>query len=138
MTRELEFRAWDKLKKKVQDVAAINFVEGYATLWKHIGSSRSTYLAELNSLELLEFTGLLDKNKKKIFEGDILKTTSKRVLGMPADRPFERIIKWQGESASFVMSGIKQGYECFFIGMLSEWEVIGNIYENPELLEVMS
>jgi uncharacterized phage protein (TIGR01671 family) len=74
-----------------------------------------------------EFTGLKDKNGKEIYEGDIVKT--------PTDKPM--VISWSKKFASFVID--RDGW------MFSHWfgegyngedvEVIGNIYDNPELIK---
>lgn len=75
-------------------------------------------------------TGLFDKNGKEIFEKDILDYNGRKV-----------IVKWHGSYASFIYEFVDE-----LQNRTTEWkplylsyykfEVIGNIYENPELLEV--
>ena len=72
--------------------------------------------------KLMQCTGLKDKNGKLIYEGDIVSGTS--AIG----RPQQDIVKWQESGFS--------PWAWFEAGMyLSDLEIIGNIYENPELLE---
>ena len=78
-----------------------------------------------------QFTGLTDKNGKKIFEGDICRNT----------RTGEIVsVKWHGTMAGFVWSKRKEKSHLFDFGELfrayDKYEVIGNIHDNPELLEV--
>ena len=73
-----------------------------------------------------QYTGLKDKNGTKIFEGDI---------GRRRDDIF--LIDWSEEKAAFVM--IFYDYICEILYLEEMWddaEVIGNIHDNPELLEV--
>lgn len=76
-----------------------------------------------------QFTGLKDKNNKEIYEGDIVRL----------DRSFDQdaVIKWADESAMFEIKSIYRGMvDDFDWYGGSDMEVIGNIFENPELLEV--
>ena len=83
-----------------------------------------------NDLELMQSTGLKDKNGKEIFEGDIVDYKGRKA-----------VIKWHGSYASFIYRFVDELKE-----RNSEWhplflayyhfEIIGNIYENQELLEV--
>lgn len=108
--REIKFRAWDKEIHKFK----------YPDLWDSSMPSnwRDWY-------ELMQYTGLKDKNGKEIFEGDIVKYKS------PSDCGIEEI-KWNGESISLSYSsqGLKTLMSINFV-----FEVIGNIYEDEHLLE---
>lgn len=75
----------------------------------------------LGDVELLQFTGLLDKNGKEIYEGDMVKTKRNAVYAVEWTS-FEDSTMGYGEGVGF---NIHEDDNC---------EVIGNIYENPNLL----
>ena len=82
-----------------------------------------------DEIELMQSTGLFDRNIKEIFEGDIVYYKGRKA-----------IIKWHGSYASFIYRFVdelnKRSEEWYplYLAYL-KCEVIGNIYENPELLE---
>ena len=93
-----------------------------------------------------QFTGLHDKNGKEIYEGDILRLNYDRTSG----KPIEGMVRWfQGnrhpedgcygmEYLGWVLSEYKSmdpASESYHMSIESVREVIGNIHENPELLE---
>ncbi|MFA5298150.1 MAG: YopX family protein [Lutibacter sp.] len=122
MSREIKFRAWDKAKDKWIDGAYGFHILGENML---IGGLFHDYsIPDLNNIIVMQYTGLNDKNGKEIYEGD--------KLNNPNDASAFEIIEWN------VLNGCWQlGENGFPIGKyrLSDfWEVIGNIYENPELL----
>lgn len=77
-------------------------------------------------------TGLTDKNGVKIFEGDICRCEMMNDDGKIYDAGVY-VVEWYKENAMFTL--ISQNEELEF-GFLSGYEVIGNIHDNPELLEV--
>ncbi len=121
--REIRFRAWDKLKHSIVDVACVNWVDGYALLWKQTGSARSTYGAELDSIELMQYTGLTDKNGKEIYESDLIRTDGfSEGLSLP--------VVWRDGMVLVGKHGISP-----LINYARRCIVIGDIYSNPELLK---
>ena len=120
--REHKFRAWDKKRRKWLGVNLhMSVTDGL--LWWQFGYGCETLPAEeRDNIELVEYTGLKDKNDKEIYEGDIL-----RIF----DRNYEVKVK--------IVSGCKvyidYGYSDEHNGPCNYWsEIIGNIYENPELM----
>ena len=121
----IKFRAWDKLNNEMSVVEQINFYRGE---FESIGYGVSS-LREADKIELMQSTGLKDKNGKEIFEGDIVDYKGR-----------EAVIKWHGSYASFIyrfVDGLQErvsDWDPLFLACY-HFEILGNIYENPELLE---
>ena len=125
MKREIKFRAWDKENKKMAQVSRIDF-----------GPGGIKYLVD--DSVLLEYTGLHDKNGREIYENDILKVTSED------GESYVAAVKWFGDEGypAFDLAGIPATwcYESNALATIFEsgvetCEVIGNIFENTEMLE---
>ena len=116
-------------KNKIYDVYAVDFCEGKAQLVSLNGSEM--LFTKIDTDKLFQCTGLRDKNGlNRIFEGDIVKISS--IYGYAI---FE--IKWNNEFAMFGYEDAETDFtdlrDCIENGVYIE--IIGNIYENPELLE---
>jgi len=139
--REIKFRAWDKGLKKIwyQTKEHSIWVGGYGIniIGDDLADEHNKHIL-LDISYAMQYTGLKDKNGKEIYEGDIIERTSHNPY-------FRGQIKWGGEweVCGFSIVGIKpwaNGRVEFSRDQLNKrWEdkyieVIGNIYENPELL----
>jgi uncharacterized phage protein (TIGR01671 family) len=111
--REIKFRAWDKERKEMFIPRDLEEVPKVA----YFLPSKSMKIKGRN-LELMQFTGLKDKNGKEIYEGDIV--LEKEYL---YDVSFGKIFDPDRDEYTY-------GYFDYTDG-----EVIGNIHENPELLK---
>jgi len=115
--RQIKFRAWDKSSGQMANFTLSDITDMGTEVFG--GTPDVTYW-DLDEVEIMQFTGLLDKNGKDIYEGDIITDANGS--------------KWE----------IKFGdgnFGCFYPN--GEWhkptkdfrEVIGSIYQNPELLK---
>ena len=138
--REIKFRAWDKEEKGIYYVAQLRFdlsysAEGYTPLFAvYLGSNHQHSIKEV---ELMQFTGLKDKNGKEIYEGDILEYKFNKLVDFRNGEKIEpewirerRVMRFIEDRFSFAKDIKKPNY--FEYPSMSE--VIGNIYENPELV----
>ena len=120
-----KFRAWDKTDKEMYLVDEINFNRGE---FESIGDG-ITFLRGADKVELMQSTGLHDKNGKEVFVGDIIKCTR----GCPHEVYLEKEYggTYVGGMPAIYLKGIREGY-----AWTGAEEIIGNIHENPEMLEV--
>jgi hypothetical protein len=122
--RELKFRAWDKQQKKMYHVAALDWQRNEIAVWT--GNLTAENLPWDEHMLPLQFTGLCDKNGKEIYEGDLI------LLGEGHDGPHE--VKCNGTDTRW-QAWRKFGYTNLGYHAGELCNIIGNIYENPELLK---
>lgn len=119
--REIKFRCWDKLNK-------IMDYEPWGPEYLCEGVPINDCLTSFPSSEysgLMQFTGLLDKNGKEIFEADILNWPDS----------FKAQVLWCEEDCAFQISTIGHIGGAFLNQeYMLNFEIIGNIHQNPELL----
>ena len=119
------FRAWDKLNNEMYVVEQINFDCGE---FESIGYG-ITNLRGADKIELMQSTGLCDKEGTEVFEGDI--------LHHQIQTEYTFIVKYDKDKGRWYGDGLSRTYRIAITKeFLPYYKVIGNIYENQELLEV--
>lgn len=121
-----KFRVWDKTDKEMYLVDEINFNRGE---FESIGDG-ITFLREADEVILMQSTGLFDKNGQEVFVGDIIKCTR----GCPHEVYLEKEYggTYIGGMPAVYLKGLLSGY-----AWTGDEEIIGNVYQNHELLEVI-
>lgn len=128
MNRTLKFRAWDRNEKLMHDVIVMQRDEFIAV--PEIGTNGwELSKRKLSDVEVMQFTGLHDRIGTEIYEGDIVTYYDD---GAPDAVPLTRVVTY--DAPSFWLAK-KVDVESFSTPEAIE-QVIGNIYENPELLKV--
>ena len=118
--RDIKFRAYNPRDKKMHyDITGFEFFGD--------GNMSGVFIDGvfflIEEVELMQYTGLHDKNEKEIYEGDIISDLDYGIM----------ICKFI--NGSFVWQSIKNELYIKFFTYIPIVEVIGNIYDNPDLLE---
>ncbi|MGQ4068484.1 YopX family protein [Enterococcus mundtii] len=122
-----KFRVWDKNNKCMHEVRSI-WIEDDFPLNSHVVYSLgNTVEVIFDDIELMQSTGLKDKNGVDVYQGDIIKCTS----GCPHEVIWleEYGGTFIGGMPAWYLSGLNNGYSW-----TGEEEVIGNVWENSDLL----
>lgn len=148
--REIKFRVWNIVSNLFLDLSEEEWGYYYITpngkFMRHFygafGNPQET--VELEHVIIQQYTGLLDKNKKEIYEGDIVKYCRSISDGIEHWSVgngvlFDRGCFWVGDrsaTGSFMGNDYKGGDPALMYWQDSKWlEVIGNIFENQDLLK---
>jgi|SRR3990167_7580597 len=119
--REIKFRAWDRLRNKMFQVNSAAFYPEMdsGTLFNHDNDTIFIGNGTRDAVEIMQYVGLKDKNGREIYQDDLMRDLDNEIC----------VVSWD-----------KSG--CWKFGLVwanninsNEYEVIGNIYENPELLK---
>lgn len=146
--REIKFRAWDKYTEEMWNVETLHIEDEYVDLFKTniYEKPLENPWAKISDVILMQYTGLKDKNGVEIYEGDIVRFTNSID---EVDNEVGKVI-WEQSECNFVAqykttNRVRQEENgtTITIYLISnetyredvEYEVIGNIYESPELLE---
>lgn len=136
--REIKFRCWDKWIKRMHTTLSIDF--------------RATCSSERGNIVLMQYTGLKDKNGKEIYEGDIIIQNNNKVdlaqvcwgefniRSLETERVIDKSVGWYLKVLSIDPISTLVPF-CYDRPINNYWierlniKVIGNIYENKDLLK---
>ena len=120
---EIKFRGWDKKENRMREIVLIDLRNRQVLV--ETDESEECDLLDFCEVELMQFTGLRDKNGREIYEGDIV-----RGAGI---KPKVYVVGWLDTYGGFAFLDDEKAIPAY--EFLNDFcEVIGNIYENPELL----
>jgi uncharacterized phage protein (TIGR01671 family) len=123
--REIKFRVWDGTEMWDCEDFRFNSVWEHSINWSAWKSLPDRdQICNQSDGEIMQYTGLKDKNGKEIYEGDIVFND--------ADKNKYYEIIWDNENAGFSLGDGGMWLQTYQLPVF--WEVIGNTYENPELL----
>ena len=121
------YRAWDKDFKtmyEADDIVYIDFEEKQICVKTLFFERTNCY--DFNDIVLMHSTGFTDKDGKEIFEGDIVDSEGGFTTG---------VVEFRSDLGMFVSTLIKYNNFERLCNVADSTYIIGNIYENPELLE---
>lgn len=124
----ISFRAWDKEEKKMHKVKTIEFSRRGARII-HLAEVQSNGKGDHkrwhSSVKLMQSTGLKDDFGNELFEGDIFESRFSEI---------KYVVYWDDKLASFWIKGESKEHPLYALTPFHP-RILGNIYENPELLE---
>jgi len=136
MSRVIKFRAWDGNRMRddfLLDAAnkSLPCKDNYKTCESQCAVVEfEDFIEELDNLEIMQFTGLLDKNGVEIYESDLVKISPWRQGCQQATEKNKKVLTvYWGARGHWTTDD-----STFALGIYSNIEVIGNIHQNPELL----
>lgn len=145
MNREIKFRAYDKEDEEMRYFDDENYLYHYPFILRleQVFKKDSNYddyedfeyKDVTDKIELMQYTGLHDKNGKEIYEEDVVKITNKNSKVIPI-KPLISQIVWSEEYLAYILitTSVKDAFENLGDYIDYDIEVIGNVFENPELL----
>ena len=125
-----KFRAWDEKNKEMfKDTFAVTESGEVVTVEQDFITNAPDYIF-VDHLTIMQSTELTDKNGKEIFEGDVVKM-AKNVYSEPT---YYEVVRHRG--GAYRLESKQYGCELWL--RHTDCEIAGDIYENPELVEVSS
>lgn len=130
-----KFRAWMKSLKWMCDVTNISFDSKFVDICQQGDTERYTEMSvEFDEIELMQSTGLFDKNNKEIFEGDVI-ANGPDVMCMKRHNTLGFYVEKKGKVEFIADGAVLEEFEEDAKEIVDSLEIVGNIYENKNILE---
>ncbi|NLY80774.1 MAG: hypothetical protein GX072_13060 [Lysinibacillus sp.] len=118
--REIKFRVWEEnIKQMFYNVGIVN--DELYLMFDGVGFD---VVGDYREFKLMQYTGLKGKNGKKIYEGDIVS-----YFGLKYE------VLFKNGAFGWMEDGVFYSFNEMARSEFNKFEIIGNVYENPELLE---
>lgn len=122
--QEVKYQLWDARFKVMNKVLFLDLVEGAAFV--EMDGAPSEWVGVEDGVVLRQYTGIKDKNDREIYDGDIVRCFSHSISK----------VELKKGCFGLITDGLHEPYFAPFTDIYGYCEILGNIYENPELLEV--
>lgn len=130
--RKIKFRAWDNDFNKMFNVVEISYEDKTTLAWREPYNGERVNWSKSGlevgaECDLMQYTGLNDKNDKEIYEGDIVQFTVNKFGGNGVEKTIKNGLVYFNHEGILSVDG-------WILARVKSREIIGNKYENPELL----
>ena len=124
--REIKFRAWDWVEKQMCPVIVADFQDIKAKAFCRFPKSGTQGII---SADLMQYIGAKDKHGVEIYEGDVIRENA-------GGKYRDYVVRWSDGKCGFIADtkALCKVFPCLNQGTAKYLEVVGNIYENPELV----
>ena len=135
MNREIKFRFWGNFGElnEEEDVCEMKML--YGNRFCFFESEPINDLFDCRNFQVMQYTGLKDKNGKEIYEGDIVSIEYGKGVVEYSEKQAMFIINWIGDNESYNESLAYNPRNYIYGKTRKDIEIIGNIYENPEFTQ---
>ena len=124
---EIKFRAWDWVEKQMCPVIVADFQDIQAKLFCRFPKSGTQGSI---SADLMQYIGAKDKNGVEIYDGDVIRENA-------GEKYRDYVVRWSDGKYGFIADtkALCKVFPCLNQGTAKYLEVVGNIYENPEMVK---
>lgn len=146
MSRDIKFRAWNKNARRMIYADEAQQSKDLLAIGLHglpIAVDRDSFKNDEitgwnvdHVFEIMQCTGLKDKADKDIYEGDIVVTENEQEGEWPVEGQYKGVVTYNDQRAAFYIQQPHDTYTPTLSNLaIKSIEVLGNIYEHPELIE---
>lgn len=142
MSREIKFRAWDAIYQiwmPTENDAIMMDMEGRIYFQRKDMENSYSLVADQSRFVISQYVGLRDKKGREIYEGDILLMPRDATMSYPMGEDECCRVEMMSGTFGFLLFGRFESFLDWYgeIDVIDDSEVVGNIWETPELAEVI-